>query len=83
MKDIFPEVKAYWESLGYQVKIRLPGLELPGWGSMSYDIVKDNFIVRTIALVFEEENRKTVYYLGSQAFYGDDILKVLKLKAFL
>lgn len=81
MKDILPEVKAYWEKQGWEVKPRVPLQS--GFTCVPFDIVKNGIVERSIALVFEDENRETVYYMGSQAFYGVDILKVLKLKAFL
>jgi hypothetical protein len=37
---------------------------------------------KQIAIIFNNE-RRTVYYLDNKAYYEDEILKVLKLKAFL
>ncbi len=84
---IYQEVIDYWRSKGFVVRARTYlGFEqdmLTRTGSLLYDTVKDGLIHQSVAIVFSDPNRKTIYYIDSQAFYGEEILKVLKLKAFL
>jgi len=83
------EIKKFWEDKGYTVVPRFTsilGLEL--WyknhevGSMLWDAIDDcNEIQDTVAMTFKD--KPTIYYFDGGHFSEEQMLKMLKLKAFL
>jgi hypothetical protein len=87
--EIHPDIRAFWEKDGYKVKPRMPS---EYHTSMLWDLVKDKVIGQTIAISFKEsshsefgdwENDHTEYLIDGHTFNEADMLKVIKLKAFI
>ena len=84
------EIKKFWEDKGYKVEPRFTSeLGLEWWhkshafGSMLWDAIDDEniVIVYTVALTFKD--KPTVYYFDGSSWSEEQMIKILKLKAFL
>jgi hypothetical protein len=81
-KTINPEIKAYWEELGYQLKYddRYTAL-----GCQFWDILKNN---RWLCIAEFSQSRDTIEYffpgnLSGKHYTEKEFLRMIKLKAFL
>lgn len=72
------EIKKFWERYGVVNCIEEPSSHVTN--VPYYYISKTNGSTETIAAPY---GNRLVYFLGEQSFYEEDMLRVIKLKAFI
>lgn len=81
--DIHPDIRAFWEYGGYTVKPRFPtAMMMEDYTAMFWDQVKDKVIKQTVAFT-SRDGSPTVYYLDGEQYVEAEMLRIIKLKAFL
>jgi hypothetical protein len=75
MQTVHPEVIAFWEKKGYTVKSR----EGHDFG-MFWDIVKGSAIFHTITQTFID--RPNIYYWDNKEYSEEQIVRIIRMKAF-
>jgi hypothetical protein len=75
MQAVHPDVIAFWGKKGYTVESR----EVHDLG-MYWDIVKGHAIFHTIVQTFID--RPNIYYWGDKEYSEEEIVRIIKLKAF-
>jgi hypothetical protein len=84
---IHPDISLYWEERGCQIEPRLDSYALANNATthtMLFDAVKDDAVIEaTVALVFADETPTIYYDPDGREWNESEIIRVMKLKAFL
>jgi hypothetical protein len=77
---LHPDIIAFWEKKGCTIESRC---DMEIWHEdMVWDAVNGNVIEYTIGITFLSE-RPDIYYWNNEEYSEAEILKILKLKAFM
>ena len=79
MNKIHPEIKLFWEKSGYVIEPLTPNID--EYLDMSWWILKDNYPVDTVAMT--HKNKPAEYYMEGKKYSEEEMLHLVKLRAFL
>ena len=74
-----PDIKSFWENLGYTIKYE-------GCTVYSFDIIVDsklNDIVSYNIITKDYKDKRIYLWLDRKYYYEEEILRLIKLKAFI
>jgi hypothetical protein len=86
MKDqmnLHPEIRAFFEAPGYKImeSIRLNNQDIAStwfWLKKS-----DSIELQCIAIQFDNKKEEITYFINNVKYFEEDVLRLIKLKAFL
>lgn len=84
---IHPDIKAFWESRGYELGESYGASQAKGSFTI-WDLRKDGCLITSVGLEYQRDKQK-IYYIDIDNVFNriqyseDEMLKLIKLKAFI